>query len=329
MASMFMIAIEATIVSTAMPIIVADLGGMSLFSWTFAVFLLAQTAVTVVFGKVADLVGRKPVMLAGIVIFMVASLCAGFAWSMPSLIAFRLLQGIGAGAVQPVAMTIVADLYPARERGRIQGYLASVWAFSAVAGPMAGGAIVHALSWPWVFWMNIPVGIAAAAIYVVGLRDDVAHESPSIDYLGAALFATAVGALMFSLSSIGTAYERNALATLGVFVVTAAAFVWHERRAKEPMVSFDLWRRRAIASANTVSLLAGASLMGLTVFLPMYVQTVLQRSPIVAGFALTMVMIGWPTGATLASRSARCWACATCSSRARRSCRSVRCCSCS
>ncbi len=170
MASMFMIAIETTIVSTAMPLIVAELGGMDIYAWVFAVFLLAQTATTVVFGKLADVYGRKPVMLSGIGIFLVGSLFAGLAWSMPSLILFRLIQGIGAGAVQQVAMTIVADLYPARERGKVQGYLASVWAFSAIVGPVAGGAIVHALSWSWIFWINIPIGLTAIAAYIAWLH---------------------------------------------------------------------------------------------------------------------------------------------------------------
>jgi MFS family permease len=149
MASMAMVAIEATIVSTAMPQIVTQLGDLHLYSWVFSSFLLTQTAMTVVFGKLADLYGRKPVMLAGIAIFLLGSVLAGFAWSMPAMIVFRLIQGIGAGAIQPVTLTIVADLYPARERGKVQGYLASVWAVSAVVGPMVGGFIIHNLSWAW------------------------------------------------------------------------------------------------------------------------------------------------------------------------------------
>src|ERR1700744_3512384 len=141
MASMAMVAIEATIVATAMPQIVTELGGLRLYSWVFSSFLLAQTAMTVVFGKLADVYGRKPIMLFGIAVFLIGSVLAGFAWSMPVMIAFRLIQGVGAGAIQPVSLTVVADLYPARERGKGQGYLASVWAISAVVGPMAGGAL--------------------------------------------------------------------------------------------------------------------------------------------------------------------------------------------
>src|ERR1700737_2901333 len=156
MAAMAMVAIEATIVSTAMPQIVTELGGLRLYSWVFSSFLLAQTAMTVVFGKLADIFGRKPVMLAGIAIFLVGSVLAGFAWSMPSMIVFRLIQGVGAGAIQPITLTIVGDLFPARERGKVQGYLASVWAISAVLGPMVGGFIIRDVSWSWIFWVNVP-----------------------------------------------------------------------------------------------------------------------------------------------------------------------------
>ena len=151
MGSMAMVAIEATIVSTVMPQIASQLGGVHLYSWVFASFLLAQTAMTVVFGKLSDVYGRKPVMIIGIAIFLIGSFLAGLSWSMPSMICFRLIQGIGAGAIQPVALTIVADLYPMRERGKVQGYLASVWAVSAVLGPMLGALIVQKLSWAWIF----------------------------------------------------------------------------------------------------------------------------------------------------------------------------------
>jgi multidrug resistance protein len=175
MASMAMVAIEATIVSTVMPQIASELGGLHLYSWVFASFLLAQTAMTVVFGKLSDLYGRKPVMFVGIGIFLVGSVLAGFSWSMPAMICFRLIQGIGAGAIQPVSLTIVGDLYPARERGKVQGYLASVWAVSAVVGPMIGALIVQKLEWGWIFWMNVPIGLAAAALFWRHL-----HEAPTV-----------------------------------------------------------------------------------------------------------------------------------------------------
>jgi EmrB/QacA subfamily drug resistance transporter len=302
MASMFMVAIEATIVSTAMPHIVAELGGLAYYSWVFASFLLAQTATTVIAGKLADVYGRKPVMLVGIVVFVTGSLLGGFAWSMFSIIVFRVVQGIGAGVVQPAAMTIVADLYPAAERGKIQGHLASVWAFSAVAGPLVGGFIVDDLSWPWVFWINVPVGIAAAAGFARYLDETVEHRARAVDVAGSLLFTIAVGSLMFALGETGTVQGIARLAAPLLFVAAGALFLAHERKAPDPIVSLRLWARRPILAANGVVLLASVALMGLTTFLPMYVQVVLGRSPVIAGLALTMTILGWPIGATLAPR---------------------------
>jgi EmrB/QacA subfamily drug resistance transporter len=303
MASMFMVATEATIVSTVMPQIVAELGGLRLYAWVFSAFLLTQTAMTVVFGKLADLYGRKPVMLAGIAIFMIGSVLAGFAWSMPSMIAFRLIQGIGAGAMQPVALTVVADLYPARERGKIQGYLASVWAISAVIGPMAGGIIIDYMSWSWVFWINVPIGIVAAVLFVAFLHEKIEHQARSIDVAGAALFTVGIAALMIALTEGGAGNDTLALVAGVVFVASAVLFLAQERRAADPMISFALWRHRPIAAANGATVFSGMVLMGLTTFLPMYVQGVLHRSPVVAGLCLTMVVFGWPVGATIAART--------------------------
>jgi EmrB/QacA subfamily drug resistance transporter len=303
MAAMFTIAIEATIVSTAMPQIAGQLGDMHLYSWVFSSFLLTQTATTVAFGKLADLYGRKPVLLVGIGVFVVGTLLCGIAWSMPSLIVFRLIQGIGAGAIQPVAITVVGDLYSVRERGKIQGYLASVWGVSSVLGPLAGGLIIQHLSWSWIFWINVPVGLAAAAGFAVFLKEDVAGEKRSVDVAGAALFAVAVAALMVGVTEIGTSDSTTVVAAAGICLVSIFLFVVQERRARDPMMAFGLWSHRPIATANAATLLSGMALIGLTTFLPMYVQGVLNRSALVAGFALTMMLLGWPIGATVAAKN--------------------------
>jgi EmrB/QacA subfamily drug resistance transporter len=303
MAAMFMIAIEATIVSTAMPQIAGQLGDLHLYSWVFSSFLLTQTATTVVFGKLADLYGRKPVLLVGIAVFLIGTVLCGLAWSMPSLIVFRLIQGIGAGAIQPVCLTVVGDLYSVQERGKIQGYLASVWGISSVLGPLAGGLIIQHLSWAWVFWINLPIGLAASAGFILFLHENLAREQRNVDTTGAALFTVAVASLMVALTELGTSDHALAFAAAGVCLVSAALFVVQERRARDPMMDFGLWARRPIATANIATLLSGMAVIGLTTFLPMYVQGVLGQSALVAGFALTMMVLGWPIGATLAAKN--------------------------
>jgi len=302
MAAMFMIAIEATIVSTAMPQIAGQLGDLHLYAWVFSAFLLTQTATTVVFGKLSDLYGRRPVLLVGIAVFLVGSTLCGFAWSMPSLILFRLIQGIGAGAIQPIGITVVGDLYTARERGKIQGYLASVWGVSSVLGPLAGGLIIQHASWSWIFWINLPIGLLAAAGFVAFLHEDVKREARSIDTAGAALFTLAIASLMVALTEVGTSGSATLWPAL-LFVVASLLFVAQERCAADPMMDFRLWAQRPIATANAATLLSGMAVIGLTTFLPMFVQGVMGQSALVAGFALTTMLFGWPVGATLAARN--------------------------
>jgi MFS family permease len=305
MAANFMIAIEATIVSTAMPQIVGQLGGLPLYSWVFSAFLLTQTATTVVFGKLADLAGRKTVMLVGIAIFLFGSILCGFAWSMPSLIAFRLVQGVGAGAVQPTAMTIVGDLYSAHERAKIQGWLASVWALSAVLGPLAGGLIIQHFSWAWIFWMNLPIGALAAGGFWAYLHEKSVRGRGRIDHLSAGIFTVAIAAIMADLTALSTSGRAEIGLTTLVAVVAVVLFVVQERRSPEPMISLELWGRRPIAAANAASLLSGMVMIGLTTFLPVFVQGVMQKSPLIAGFALSAMVLGWPVGATVGVRGFR------------------------
>lgn len=302
MMSTAMIAIEATIVSTVMPQIVSQLGGLNYYSWVFTAFLLSQTATTVIFGKLADLFGRKPAVLIGISIFLTGSILCGFAHSMPEMIAYRLLQGVGAGAVQPVAITIIGDLFPGHERGKVQGYLASVWAIAAVLGPVLGGLIIRELSWAWIFWMNIPIGIVAALGFWLFLHEKKAAQRPTIDIRGAALSTIAIASLMMCLTQASTSQEHLAPLTFILFLGCSALFVRHERRVADPMISLKLWSRQPILAANLASMLASMTLIGLTTFLPMYVQCVLQRSPTVAGLALTMMLVGWPVSSTIAAR---------------------------
>lgn len=303
MAASFMIAIEATIVSTAMPQIAGQLGDLQLYSWVFSSFLLAQTATTVVFGKLADLYGRRSVLLVGIGIFLVGSILCGLASSMPSLIAFRLVQGLGAGAIQPVSITVVGDLYPAHERGRVQGWLASVWGVSSIIGPLAGGFIIQHVSCAWIFWINVPIGLAASAGFFLFLRETVSAELRSLDVAGAGLFTVAIAALMIALTEGSAGDTGTSRAAFAVCVVVGVLFVLQERRARDPMISFALWAHRSLAATNVATLFSGMAVIGLTTFLPMYVQAVMGRSPLTAGFMLTAMVLGWPIAATLGARN--------------------------
>ncbi len=304
MAALFVIAIEATIVATAMPQIAASLGDLHLYAWVFSSFLLTQTATTVIFGKLADLYGRRPVLLAGLAVFTVGSVLCGTAHSMLALIAWRLVQGVGAGAIQPVAVTVVGDLYPVEERGRVQGWLASIWGISSVLGPLAGALIVSHLGWAWVFWINIPVCVLAGAGFVLFLHEDVRAGPRAIDAAGAGLFALAIASLMTALTLSGAPGRRLVVsAAFAIFVAAACLFALRERAAADPMIDVRLWGRRLLATVNLATLSSGMAIIGLSTFLPMYVQAVLGRSPLVAGFTLTVMLLGWPVGATVAARN--------------------------
>ncbi|MFT8243652.1 MDR family MFS transporter [Roseomonas sp. BN140053] len=297
MVAMFMVAIEITIVATAMPEIVRHLGDFSLYAWVFSAFLMSQATTTVIYGRLADLFGRKPVLIAGIAIFLVGSLLCGLAWSMLSLILFRLLQGLGAGAIQPVASTIVGDLYSAEERAQIQGYLSSVWAVAAVIGPLAGGVIIGQLSWPWIFWINIPLGVVTIAGLLLFLPETVQRRPASLDYPGAALFALAIVSLLMVLTLLGGESDWRGTGSLifgALFLLSLPLFLWQEARTASPMVDLSLWSQRTIAAGNGATFLSGMTLIGLTSLLPIFVQGALGRSALAAGFTLTALVVGWP-----------------------------------
>ena len=308
MLALFMSAVEVTIVATALPQIVGRLGGFALYTWVFSGFLLTQTATVLIFGKLADLYGRRPVLIGGMIVFLIGSALCGLAWSMPALIAFRLLQGLGAGSIQPVAFTIVGDLYDANERPRVQGWLSSVWGFAAIVGPLAGGLIVEVLSWRWIFWINVPVGIGAIAGLALFYHERVERRAHTIDYAGTVCFCIGMAALLVALMQGGVAWPWVSVQTVLLAALFAASFtlyVARERRAEEPMVDVRLWRTPLIARVNASVLFGGATIIGVTSFVPIDVQGVLGRSALVAGFALTAMSVGWPVASTLSGRFLR------------------------
>ncbi|MFB1050132.1 MDR family MFS transporter [Paraliobacillus sp. JSM ZJ581] len=301
--SMFMAAIEGTIVATAMPNIVADLGGFSLYSWVFSAFLLMQAVTTLIFGKLSDLYGRKPIYVFGIVIFLIGSILCGLAPTMTLLVFFRIIQGIGAGAVQPVVATMVGDMYTMEERAKVQGYLASVWGISSVIGPLFGGIIVKFVDWAWIFWINVPIGILGLAGVILFFHEEISKEKKSIDYGGTSLFFVSVSALIIVLVQGGTAWDwisAPIISLVTVFIVGFILFLWQESRTAAPMMPLHLWKNKLMTTANLITLLSGMIILGLSSFLPTYVQGVMGYSPIIAGFTLSTMSIGWPISSTTA-----------------------------
>ncbi|MCY7396840.1 MAG: MFS transporter [Nocardioides sp.] len=305
MLSIGLVAIDATILATAVPAVVDDLGGFTSFPWLFSIYLLSQAVSVPIYGKVADLFGRKPVMLLGIGLFVLGSLLCGIAWSMPALIAFRLVQGLGAGAVQPMGMTIVGDLYSLQERATVQGYIAGVWAVASLIGPTLGGIFSDYLSWRWIFFVNLPLGIAAAWVLWHRFEEQVERRRHSIDYAGAALLAAGGTLLLLGLLEGGVRWAWVSVPGVGIFSLAAlllVAFVAVERRAPEPVLPLWIFRRRALNAANAGSLVVGVLMLGLTSYVPLYAQGVLGTGALVAGLTLAAMTIGWPIAAATAGR---------------------------
>nr|WP_225311453.1 MDR family MFS transporter [Microbispora cellulosiformans] len=300
-----LVALDSTIIATAVPSVVSDLGGFSQFPWLFSIYLLTQAVTVPIYGKLADVFGRKPVMFFGIAAFLLGSVLCGVAWSMPALIAFRAIQGIGAGAVQPISITMAGDLYSVEERARVQGYLASVWGISAVVGPTLGGVFSEYVSWRWIFFINLPLGAVAAWVLARRFKEQVRRGSHRVDYLGAVLLTGGSSLLILGLLEGGVAWEWNSAPSILIFAAGAlliAAFVLAERRAAEPVLPLWVFRRRTLNGGNLVSVGVGALTIGLTSYVPTYAQGVLGTGALVAGFALAALTIGWPLAATFSGR---------------------------
>ena len=303
MLSVGLVAIDATILATAVPSIVNDLGGFAHFPWLFSIYLLAQAVSVPIFGKFSDLVGRKPIMLIGVGFFVVGSVLCGLAWSMPALIAFRALQGIGAGSVQPMAMTIIGDIYSVVERAKVQGYIASVWAVSSVVGPALGGVFVDFLNWRWIFFVNVPVGAFAAWTLIRNFIEGVERKTHRIDLAGAALLAAGTGLLILGLLEGGLLWTWVSVPSITILTAGTALliiFAFVERRAAEPILPGWVFRRRLLNTTNATALIIGIMLIGLTSYVPLFAQGVLGTSALVAGFALAALTLGWPLAASLA-----------------------------
>jgi multidrug resistance protein len=305
MVSMALVALDSTVLATAVPSIVDSLGGFSSFPWLFSVYLLAQAVTVPVYAKLSDTLGRKPVMLAGISIFLAGSVLAGLAWSMPVLIGCRLIQGLGAGAIQPATATIAGDIYTVEERARAQGYLSGVWAVAAVLGPALGGLFSQFASWRWIFFVNVPICIVAMVLLVRSYHEKVERRRVHIDYPGAVLLAAGMSLLILAVLEGGTAWAWNSPPSIGGFTVGAACiagFVVVERRTADPVLPLWVLSRRLLLSTTLVSLGVGAVLIGLSSYVPTFLEGSIGTVPLLAGLAVAAQSIGWPIASSFSGR---------------------------
>ena len=300
-----LIAIDATILATAVPSVVKELGEFDQFPWLFSVYLLAQAVSVPIYSKLADTIGRKPVILVGVGLFLLGSILAAGAWSMGSLIIFRVVQGLGAGAAAPMAMTIVGDLYTVEERALVQGYIASVWAISSVVGPALGGLFSQFVSWRWIFIVNIPLCLVAGWALVRNYHESIEPRRHRIDVAGAIVLTVGLSSFILALLEGGNAWpwvSVPSLAAFGLGIAALVGFGFIERRAREPILDLTLLNRPLIRTTTLVSLGVGALLIGITSFVPTYLENALGAAPLVAGAAVAALTLGWPLAASVAGR---------------------------
>ena len=302
MFGLFMASMELTVVATAMPTIVGQLGGMAIYSWVFTAYMLASTTTVPLYGKLADLYGRRPVYMAAMALFLLGSLFSGWAQTMPQLVAARAMQGIGSGGLLPLAFTMIGDMFTAEERAKMQGLFSGVWGISSVVGPLLGGFLVDQLSWRWVFLVNLIPGVIAAAFVWWGWQDEphsASESKVSIDYAGAGLLTVSVVVLLLGLFDLGGPTGWLLLALAGLLFVTLA---WVERRAVDPILPLALFKDRLFAVACSHALLSGWALFGSIAFVPLFVQLVLGTSATAAGATLTPMILGWVTASIIGGR---------------------------
>ena len=305
MAGVMLAALDQSIVSTALPRIVSELGGLDKLAWVVTAYLLTATAATPLWGKISDLYGRRPIFQAAILIFLTGSVLCGLSQNLPQLIAFRAIQGIGGGGLMAIAFSIIGDVIPPRERGRYQGYFGAVFGVSSVAGPLLGGWFTEGPGWRWIFYINLPVGIAALVITSMALKLPTVRREHTIDYLGAALIVAAVSLLLLYLDWAGKEFGWFApgpLALLAAAVILTALFVQVEQRAAEPIIPLRLFQNSVFAIGNVYGFLAGIAMFGAIIFLPFYLQAVIGMSPTESGLAMLPAVLGILTTSIVSGR---------------------------
>lgn len=294
-----MAALEATVVATVMPTVIGDLGGIDYYAWVASAYLIATSVTVPIYGKLADSYGRKPLMLFGIIVFLIGSAASGAARTMAELVAFRALQGIGAGAIQPIALTIVGDIFSLKERARMQGAFGAAWGFFGLTGPFLGGLVVHYLSWRWVFYLNIPFGIASMVLVATSLVERIEKKRHDLDFLGAGLLASAVVALQVATSG-GKASVAITAAVLAPLLFVG--FLVAERFAREPVLPLSLFTQRVIALSSLNAGIIGALMTTVLTYVPLHVQTTLRGTPTQGGSAIAPMIVAWPLASAVSGR---------------------------
>lgn len=300
----FMAAIEGTIVSTAMPTIVGDLRGVSLMNWVFSIFLLTNAIATPIYGKLADSIGRKPMFIGGILIFVFGSVMSGLSHSMVVLIFWRAVQGVGAGSIMPISNTIIADIYPLEKRAQVLGLNSSAWGIASVIAPLLGGFIVDHLSWHWIFFINLPIGLIVMFMVQIFLHEDKHHSTTKMDIAGTTWLTMMLLAVMYAFQLVGQDpinWQIVAVCFL-VTVIATVMFIRTERLAADPLIPMELFDNRTFVVQNIVVFLVSGFLIGYEVYLPDWTQGILGLRASMAGFAVTPSSLMWIVGSFLAGK---------------------------
>ncbi len=300
MLSLFLASMESTVVATAMPTIVGQLGGLEHYSWVFSAFMLTSTTTVPLYGKLSDLYGRRKLYVVAMALFLLGSILSGQANTMTQLILARGLQGIGAGGIMPLAFILIGEMFSLEQRARMQGFFSGVWGISSIAGPLLGGFLVDQLSWRWVFYINIIPGLLAAALVGFAWRDQLhGHGRPVVDYAGAGLLTAAVVTLLLGLMEYGTS---NSWILIAASVVLFIALFWVESRAADPILPLHLFRERLFAVSTAHGILTGWAMFGSISFIPLFVQSVLGTSATQAGITIAPMLLGWVGASIIGTR---------------------------
>ena len=306
MTGMFIAALEATVVGTAMPTVISSLGGLNHYSWVFSAYLVTSTVTVPVWGKLSDLYGRRLLYQLGIAVFLLGTLLSGLSTTMTQLIVFRAIQGLGAGALVPLGMTIIGDIFTLEERAKMQAYFSGVWGLSSVIGPVVGGFITDQINWRWVFFVNLPVGILAAFIIGVSLKEPKLTEKPKVDYAGAALLMIAISLLMLALVEGGASLQAlltpHNLLLIGGAIALLILFFFVEKRASDPIIPFNLFQNRTVSVSVAAGFLAGVAMFGAISFIPLFAQGALGSTATEAGSLLTPLMLAWVSMSVIGGR---------------------------